>query len=493
MKIQPGTLVRIALGVVLLAVISHTRADPDLWGHVLFGGDIVSGGHIPTMDPYSFMSDRMWINHEWLAECAMYLAFAAGGGAGLIALKVAAVLAMLSLMWLALKRQGVDVGSRDLLLVLAVVGTFPQANHVRPQIFSLVAFTGLVWILARRGASERSLLLIPLLFAAWVNLHGGWIVGGGVLAAWAVFTLPGSASRREKVGLLLVGALALAATLVNPYGWHMWEFLRSTVGFGRAEITDWQPVFRLGAQYVALWVVLACAAALGATRAWRSGEWELRRLAVVAMLGVGSFRVSRLLAFFAIAILLLLGREIGAAIQAWRGAPRPQAGPPNRYAAVAAMLIATLLILGGGAMTARSVSCVRMGEGDPEPDVVQFVKQHQFVGRLAVWFDWGEYAIWHFAPDLTVSIDGRRETVYSNDVMQKHLRFYYVASARDEFLAEARPDHIWLPPNLPVVASLEAAGWVPVFTGPRSVWLSRAGTRVDAVPVEIGARCFPGP
>ena len=165
-------LIRTALAVALLAVISHTRADPDLWGHVLFGRDTLSDGHLPTTDPYSFMSDRAWINHEWLAECAMYLAFAAGGGAGLVALKVSVVLAAIGLMWLALRRQQVDVGSRDLLLALAIVGTFPQANHVRPQLFSLLAFTLLVWILDRSGASRRWLLLIPPLFAVWVNL---WI------------------------------------------------------------------------------------------------------------------------------------------------------------------------------------------------------------------------------------------------------------------------------------------------------------------------------
>ena len=59
------------------------------------------------------------------------------------------------------------------------------------------------------------------------------------------------------------------------------------------------------------------------------------------------------------------------------------------------------------------------------------VEAAQLQGRLVVWFDWGEYAIWHFAPALRVSIDGRRETVYTDQVMQKHLNFYYVPSSRE--------------------------------------------------------------
>ena len=124
------------------------------------------------------------------------------------------------------------------------------------------------------------------------------------------------------------------------------------------------------------------------------------------------------------------------------------------------------------------------------------VRERELQGRLVVWFDWGEYAIWHFAPQLLVSIDGRRETVFSDQVMQKHLSFYYVPSSREAFLAETGPDYIWLPAALPVVSSLIADGWMPMFRGPRSIWLSRDAS--NAVPsasplAESGRRCFPGP
>lgn len=131
-----------------------------------------------------------------------------------------------------------------------------------------------------------------------------------------------------------------------------------------------------------------------------------------------------------------------------------------------------------------------------EPEIVEMVKQRGLQGRLVVWFDWGEYAIWHFAPDLLVSIDGRRETVYSEEVMQKHLNFYYVPSASDAFLAETIPDHIWLPVDLPVVSNLLASGWMPLYRGPRSIWLSRdaSDSTSGASKVTVGGRrCFPGP
>jgi hypothetical protein len=490
-------LIRAALGIVLLAVITHTRADPDLWGHVRFGQDIVSEATIPRLDQYAFTSDREWINHEWLAESAMYIAFAAGRGPGLVVLKMLVVLGMLALVWNGLSRQQVDTATRDLLIALTVFGTFPQLNHVRPQIFSVVAFASLIWILVCSGPARR-LLLIPLLFAAWVNFHGGWIVGGGVLALWAVLTLVTGRGESPREGVLLfaVGAMALVGTLANPYGWRMWQFLMTTVGFGRAEITDWQPLYRLGAGYVALWVVLSLAAIVGIMHAWRARTWELRRLAVVTMLAVASFQVSRLEAFFAIAVVLLLGPDIAAALSAWRKPSASPQAPGKGFATAFAIAIVVALIVGGAVALASNLTCVRMAPDHSEPEVVAMVKERELQGRLVVWFDWGEYAIWHFAPQLLVSIDGRRETVYSDQVMQKHLNFYYVPSSSDAFLVETRPDYIWLPADLSVVSKLLADGWMPMFRGPRSIWLSRDSS--NAVPsasplAESGRRCFPGP
>jgi hypothetical protein len=496
MMAQHRAVIRTALAIVLFVVISHTRADPDLWGHVLFGKDIASARSLPGADSYSFTSDRPWINHEWLAECAMYVAFAIGGGPGLVVLKMLVLLATLGLVWSGLRQQLVDTGARDLLMALTVVGTFPQSNHVRPQIFSIVAFAALLWILVRGGSVQR-LLLIPILFAAWINFHGGWIVGGGVLALWAALSLPSSSvSRSEKSALFLAGALSLIGTLANPYGWQMWQFLWSTVGFGRPEITDWQPLYRLGAGFVALWVIVTLAGIAGGVHARRSKQWELRRLAVVVALGLASFQVSRLLAFFAIAVVLLQGRDIAAALNAWRRPATTAQPEPARFAAATALVIAAVLVVGGAVAAASNVTCVRMQPDQSEPEIVTLVKERDLRGRLVVWFDWGEYAIWHFAPALRVSIDGRRETVYSDRIMQEHLNFYYVPASREAFLAETRPDHIWLQADLPVVATLLADGWRPLYRGLRSIWLTRSElpevARLQS-QAEAGRRCFPGP
>ena len=80
---DPVIFIRSAILAVLMAAVAYTWADPDLWGHVLFGRDIVTNGLIPQHDPYSFTSDQPWVNHEWLSEVFMFVAYGALGTDGL--------------------------------------------------------------------------------------------------------------------------------------------------------------------------------------------------------------------------------------------------------------------------------------------------------------------------------------------------------------------------------------------------------------------------
>src|ERR687896_184821 len=91
---RPAAL-RLSLWLLLLATIATTKADPDLWGHVRFGIDIIREGAIRHTDPYSFTSDRTWVNHEWAAEVITAAAHLIGGNAGLIILKLTVVLSVL--------------------------------------------------------------------------------------------------------------------------------------------------------------------------------------------------------------------------------------------------------------------------------------------------------------------------------------------------------------------------------------------------------------
>src|SRR3990170_2223478 len=141
--------VRLAVFLFLAFAVAPTVADVDLWGHVLFGRDIVNQREIPVIDPYSFTSDRPWVNHEWLAESVMYLSYWMMGPTGLVALRLLTIVLTAWLVSASLRAEHVSQAGRDLLIMLGVILTLPRTQHVRPQLFSVLLFGVLLLILIR--------------------------------------------------------------------------------------------------------------------------------------------------------------------------------------------------------------------------------------------------------------------------------------------------------------------------------------------------------
>jgi hypothetical protein len=489
---------RLALLAIVLATFTHTSADPDLWGHVRFGGDTIAAHGVPRVAPYSFTADRPWINHEWLAECLMYVAYVGAGGTGLILLKIVLLIGMVGAVVFVLRRCAIPPIAADALCGLVLIATLPQATDVRPQLFSLVLFAWLLALLSRSAEGRHSLLwLVVPMMALWANLHGGWLAGVGTVVLWAAVGLMTNAPAPERAIACVIAVAAVAATLANPYGWHLWMFLRETVGFGRPNIVEWQPVYRLlpfAPGVPLIWLTLAIATILAVRSAFLTRSLEPRAVAIVTALAVASFRVNRLLAFFAIGISMLMPAPLTTAA----GLTRPdRSRAPTASPAAAAVLAAIGLIVfaGGITLSVFNSRCVVMdSEESPEPQVVALVKERGLHGRMITWFNWGEYAIWHLSPAIAVSMDGRRETVYSDAVIGEHETFYTRPDERHVILDRLEPDYVWLPSSLEVVRRLQSDGWVPLFSGNRSVLLGRRAADPSIyTPAAVAVRCFPGP
>jgi hypothetical protein len=485
-------LLRVACAAVLAAVLTQTRADPDLFGHIRFGHDIVAARSAHLVDRYSFTSDRPWINHEWLSEVVMYGAYNAAGAPGLIALKLSLLALMLGAVALAIRRAGPHDFAWDLLLALAVVCTFPQTVSVRPQLFSLALFAPLLLVLLSARRHRRALLWSIPIMMVWVNVHGGWVVGAGTLAVWTGVGLISDRPRREKGRAIVVAAAALAVTLVNPYGLELWKFVRETVAFGRENIADWQPV--VGDRVLfGLWALVAVVSAVALLVAVARRTIDLQGSALVLMFGLASFRVSRLLSFFALSAVMVLAPEIGSMLR-HRASARSQR-PIVRWVPAVLLLLALTLIGTGATVSARNLSCIRIEDSlFPEAQAAGILTERGARGRMLTYFDYGEYAIWHLSPEIVVSMDGRRETVYSNEAVEQQFRFYSIPGERKQIVAALQPDYIWMPANFGVARDLVSDGWKPIFTGPRSVILARGGvTEQPYSPAAVAQRCFPGP
>ncbi len=116
--------------------------------------------------------------------------------------------------------------------------------------------------------------------------------------------------------------------------------------------------------------------------------------------------------------------------------------------------------------------------------------------RVLTWFDWGEYAIWHLSPaGIRVSMDGRRETIYSRQVLEDHRAFYNNDRSALDYPDRINAECIWLPTRLGTVVALQGRGWTVVARTQTSAILRRsAGVGEPATIADAhGPRVFPGP
>jgi hypothetical protein len=485
---------------VVLTFVTLTRADPDLWGHVRFGGDIIDSGTIGQADTYSFTSDKPWINHEWLSEILMAAAFRTAGASGLVLLKLAIILLSLTCVWRIAKGDGADARTAVVLTALGLVGILTRSQQVRPQLFSVLCFSVLVLLLRRAERRQLALWLLPPLMVFWANTHGGWLVGCGTLGLWCAANTWTAWRRAELTARSLVTMwaaciAAVAATLVNPYGIGLWRFLASTVGPSRRFIAEWGPVYT-DIALLGPWCVFALIAAVAIRRADRSTR--LHAVVIPLFWGLVGFKVSRLDAFFALSTVGLLAPEIIRMIQERRRAERTgrQSLVAQGMVAVVALAILTLTI----PQLKTNLLCIDVHAAStvPEVEAMTFIREQQLAGKMVTFFDWGQYAIWHKPSDLRVSMDGRRETVYTERTVDLHLDMYLALQDGLSYLESLHADYIWLPRDLPVTAVLsQSAMWSPIYRSSGSIIFARRELARAGGVVQEGSnarcRCFPGP
>jgi hypothetical protein len=462
----------------LAAVISiYSKVDPDLWGHLRFGLDALRDRRLVAADPYSFTRDMPWVNHEWLSEVLLAASYRMGGVSGIILMKAALLVSTFVLLGIMARR--VAETHRWWLLAAGFLCMNPAANTIRPQLWTLLALAVLNWIL---WSSPPRLFLLPLLFALWANLHGGWIVGVGVAGAWTLGRFLDTRVPAAVVWPLTALGLAVLATAANPYGIYLWSFLWSTVGVTRA-ITEWRPLWQQAdASFFVLWVV-AWAMVLGTGRiiGLRAITWA--GALPVVWLGVMSAFVTRLMPLFAVVAL-------GSCAATWKaGEPTPQLSRPRGFVA-----IDTAVILAVSLMFLYPASrCLTIAEPwIPDLEAATTFAPATVQGRLVLPFDWGEYAIWHWSPRLRVSIDGRRETVYSGQTVDLQAGIAYGQTAGLEFLGRVRPEYVWLQNDFGARTAdwLKGNGYLIDVKTDRS-FIARRG---DLPPLRQGppaSSCFP--
>lgn len=412
-------------------------ADPDLWGHTLYGIRAWDQGVLAeSTDPFSYTAPgARWINHEWLTELQLGLIWTHFGNCGLWLWRNLLVLVVFACVAAELIRQRANLAASTLLLLYGAECLSQFVIFVRPQVPTLAIFTLTLLILKRHAdrAARWEIWALPFLMALWTNLHGGFLAGLGVIGLYAAVDIvthlrSGWRWKYETIALPAVALLAGLATFVSPYGYHLhlmlWEHL-ATEQF----VVEWQPLWaaRQAPTYYVPLVLLGLALPFSRRWTWTDG---------LVLLVIGSQALSHIrhVSLLATACLILLPGPLSESLPRLFRHLTSVLQQPRRWpvrvllVGIATGLLVVLQVRSTVDMWRHGLKPWNVGveSRSPVPGMpvraVTFLKREKLAGNLLTDYGWAQFVFWH-APDFKLAFDGRYRTVYSSQLESEFLSF----------------------------------------------------------------------
>lgn len=450
-----------AIMLVIIAVADAGRfADPDLWGHIVFGRGVLSSGHLTRLDPYSYSAaGHVWNDHEWLTEVVLAWCYGTMGVIGLKLMKFLCTAATIVLIAMAQAETGAPETTQFVILITTAVALGAQMQF-RPQLFTFTFLAATLWMLARDnyGRRARLWLVVPMM-VLWVNFHGGFFIG---LVTLAIYT--GVATLRDLIegrgrghGLRLaaITVAAAAATIATPYGIENWRAVTHTLdnSLTRKLVLEWEPLWFVmrasthsaPSAWLLYAVVLGLMGALAVTFALTPRGGDLPLVAVAALMIAAAFTSVRNMALAVIAVSGPLTRHAELTAARWRARPAAASAAPlrqHRVNQIVMTVIAVALMIDTGLFSPRLAEGIRYPAG-----AVAFMKARGLGGNLLCDFNWGEYLIFHVAPRSRVFIDSRYDLVYPPNVIRDYAEFYFGLPGANRVIDSYPHDLVLIPPD----------------------------------------------
>lgn len=463
----------------LFVLASRNVTDPDVWWHLRTGQLIIQNQKLFHSDPYSFTKfGQPWVDHEWLPEITIFTLYKTTGWAGLITAFAALITAAFLLVFTRCPGRPYIAG---VVTVWAAVASVPSWG-VRPQMFTLLLASIFLWLLDRSYKQPKVLWWIPPLMLLWVNLHGGYALGIGLLIVYllgdALDLAFGSSEARRPLlrlrDLALCSTICVALVPVNPYGIALYRYPFQTLHSRSmlAYIGEWSsPNFHEG-RYAAVLLMMLATLVLPAVSPRRLRAGELLILGIMTCAALRSVRHIPIYVLVAAPLVSsMLEASLSSTMAAWFGHPAPL----NRSKAVLNVMIVSGFLLFGVLRIRYVVGRQPQAEGQEFPSAATaFLQQAHVPTPMMNHYNWGGYFIWKLYPEYRVFIDGRAD-VYGDTLMDEFASAYFIKGE----LWRATVDKwglqtIVLPPDAPLITALKMSrDWTEVFSDQQTVVLTR--------------------
>jgi hypothetical protein len=434
-------------------------ADGDvLWG-ARAGRDLLSTGHVPRVDAYSWsVSGRRWVPNAWGWNVLLGAADRVAGLVGIALLGIASLSLIAVLLGVAARRLGAHTAWTAVLFVITT-GFFALFMYPRAQLTDYAGILLVPLLVASAVAGSRAQFLrsgawLLLTQLVWVNLHSAAVLGPVLVVAAGA----GHAARdrtvwrRTSLRVVLLAAGSAAACCATPYGTtlvtHLPDVRRASVGL----ISEWRPIGLSSPEQI-LGVVAVLVGFLACCFALRARRYDA--VAVLLVLGVATATAIRFAPMVAIAAV----PELAAAA----GRVRVRPAFLNRICAAA-------LVVFGAASVAGAAGFAQPGAQNASPLVARLPSGCRLLNDLDV----GGDVILH-RPDVPVYIDSRND-LYGRGFELRSLRQLLDPAVGLAFVRSARVTCVLAPTVTPLVTALRTQpGWQTLGTdGTRTLLVRKA-------------------
>lgn len=476
------------LGAILVARVFYEArnffVDPDVWWHIKTGQDILATHHWPTTDPYSFtVSGAPWMAYEWLGDVCFGAVAKYGGLQGLLVLLfVLSSVTVLALYYFATLRSSNSKAGfvSSFLLFLLANASF----NLRPQMFGyLFLILTLIALEHFRQGRERWVWFLPLLFLIWINTHGSWVIGLGLIFTYLAcglkqFSLGSIEStawtRRQRRSLELVLLLCLAVITITPYGPRLATYpftVASSLPVNVGNVIEWQPIpFNL------VWGKIFLAAVLGFFLHQMVVHSRFHLAEILLFFGGTAMACLHMrflmlfVPFFAPLFAVLLAR--------WMS---PYERSKDKFV-LNGVLIAVVLVCLIRYFPSQQETQRNVGREFPTR-AVAYLKQHPVAGPMYNTYGFGGYLIWAL-PDKKVFIDGRGDLYELGGAFGDYLEIAHLRPTAFLLLKAYGIQSCLLERNEPLATVLAAMPeWQTAYSDEGSVLYVRRNQTADSPAV----------
>ena len=401
--------------------------DYDFWWHLASGKYIVDHKGIPSDDPFSLVNDleenknshplreQMILKQYWLSQVIFYLIYASFGDTGIIVLRSLILFLLVALVFIWFRRQNISFYIIYPFVFLIFTQTMRFTGE-RPVLFT-VLFVVLAFMLLdsfKQKKSKTLLLLIPLM-TIWANMHGGFILGLAIIAAYMAgesinyfFLKKGTMEKKALQMLCIVGFVAVAASAINPNGFAPFMTVTEQSKLFHENVQEYfSPLYLYQNKLRPLdWGFIFLAFLFPVVAVWRRMRMDIVYYLLLGGLLFMSLSALRFMIFFVCIGTMILGRELHLTLFNFLEKRRIDM---FRYEAVASVLmIASSAMFAAGFVNLQSLSFTTATKSTVPKGAVDFIETNRIEGNIFNDMGSGGYLMWRLYPWKKVFIDTRQ-------------------------------------------------------------------------------------